>query len=101
MIAHKETDELPESLLSALTSLCGPSDYMVQLLQNGEQFPRLINVDIRPFDRARDLLERRSKHTEALALLAKLVPEIQLTTTAFRKVPTSAPKRQWVSYRGT
>jgi hypothetical protein len=74
-------EPLPPGLFLTLTRLCGPSDYIVHLLRDCEQFPHLVDIDIRAFRFSRSLWERQKKQNEALALVKQLPVERQIRLT--------------------
>jgi hypothetical protein len=79
---------LPTGLLPGLKRLRGPVDYMLRLLQNGERFPCLVEVDIRPGKCRSHTSVRPARQNDALALVAKLVPtmkRIRITIALFRE----------------
>jgi hypothetical protein len=87
-IDSKNRTPILTDLFSALTHLCAPSDYILHLLQNTEQFLNLVNVHIWPFYGTVFPHLRLVKQNEALELVAKLHPagkKIHLTIHLFPK----------------
>jgi hypothetical protein len=87
-IGHEQPEPLPTGLLPGLKKLRGPVDYILRLLQNSEQFPCLVEVDIRPGKRWSHAPVRLAMQNDALALVAKLVPArkwIRITIALFQE----------------